>query len=426
METAGEKRTLLMSFKHRITASAIGILGLLVIGNAWASIDLMGESIRLSGFGTIGLTHGGDEGFGFRRDISREGQSSDSWAFEPDSVLGLQLDAQLTRDLDTAVQLVAKDRPINGLQESLEWAFLRYRLDPDLTIRVGRLGVDAFMLSEYRDVGFAYLWTRPPLEFYGPLAYENIDGADLAYSHPWGEGLFRVKLFGGKSTEDFGSNFFDDYSVDLTSYGTSLTWESDHWQVRLALVSGTIDNSAPITKPLVDGLNVVPAFLWPEAGELADDLDSNGKRVTYYSTGVRYDDYPWVLQAEAAYIDSDLPGLPVTNGYLSAGKRIGPVTLYGVAAIAKNPKGRRKVPEAPLPLLTPLQQGVQLAYDNADIDQSSLSFGLRWDIRHDLALKTQWDHHWIEPYGGGLWDQERPLTEERELDTFSINLNFVF
>jgi hypothetical protein len=415
-----------MEFKRRKAASAIAVLGLLAISNAWAGVDPTDEWIRLSGFGTLGLIHGGEEGFGFRRDISRKGQPSDTWAFQTDSLLGLQLDAQLTSDLDTTVQLVVRDRPRNGLEESLEWAFLRYRVDSDLTFRAGRLGVDVFMLSEYRNVGFAYLWARPPLEFYGPLAYENIDGVDLAYSRPWGEGLLRVKVFGGKSRDAFAATLSDDYSVDLTSYGTSLTWESDHWQARLGLVAGTVDNSLSSTKPLIEGLNAIPAFLWPEAGEVADRLDSKDKRTTYYSAGVRYDHHPWVVEAEASYTDSDLLTLPVASGYLSVGRRKGPVTLYGMAAMVRNPDGRRVAPEAPLPQFSPLRQGIQVTYDTTHIDQHSLSLGLRWDIRHDLALKAQWDHHWIEPYGGGLWAQERPFTEQRELDTFSINFNFVF
>lgn len=414
-----------MGFKRR-QASAIGICGLLTLGNSFAGVDLIGQRLRLSGFGTLGVAHGGDEGFGFRRDISREAQPSDSWSFKTDSLLGAQLDAQLTPNLDATVQLVARDRPKNGPEESLEWAFLRYQLNPSWTVRLGRLGADVFMLSDYRNVGFAYLWARPPLEFYGPLAYESIDGADLTFSHPWGEGTLRVKLFGGETSTDFAGVLSDDYSTDLTSYGTSLSWESEHWQARIGLVTGTVDDTVANAKPLVDGLNAMPAFLWPEAGELADSLDSKGKRINFYSAGIRYDDSPWVVQAEAGYVDAHVPTLPVAGGYLSIGRRMGPVTPYVLAAMVKNPDGRRKASEAPFPQLLPLQQGVQLSYDTSYIDQRSISLGVRWDARHDLALKAQWDHYWIEPCGGGLWAQERPFARNRELDTFAINLNFVF
>ena len=148
-----------------------------------------------------------------------------------------------------------------------------------------------------------------------------------------------------------------------------------------------MNNSITSIKPLVDELNAVPEYLWPEAGDTADSLDSKDKYAAYYSAGVRYDDHPWVVQTEVSYLDSDQKLiLPVASGYLSVGRRVGSVTLYGMAAKAKNPDGRRLAPEAPLPQLIPLQQGIQTAYDLTYIDQHSLSLGLRWDIRHDLAF----------------------------------------
>jgi hypothetical protein len=73
-----------------------------------------------------------------------------------------------------------------------------------------------------------------------------------------------------------------------------------------------------------------------------------------------------------------------------------------------------------------LYRSTQEFYDRSPIDQHTLSLGVRWDLREDLALKMQWDHHWVAAYGGGLWIQEQPLTEDRELNTLSANLNFVF
>lgn len=417
-----------MRYKHHYFALLGGLLGLLLVFEASAEADPGSDWLRLSGFGTIGLTQGGDEILGYRRDMSREGLFNDQWTFKTDSLLGLQLDAKLTDNLDAAVQLVARDRPDDSLEESLEWAFLRYRINPDLVIRGGRMGVDMFMLSEYRNLGFAYLWARPPMEFYAPIAFDHYDGADITFSTPVGEGMLRAKLFGGVTQNTFTSQA-GNVEVDINpGFGASLAWESECWQARLGIASLEFDSSIDSVKQLGGALQMASGLGWPQAAGIAEDLESEGARLHYYSAGIAYDSHPWLVQSEISFIDSDYNVfLPLLSAYLSVGQRIGPVTIYGVGALARNTESRVKVPSAPpVPPLILLQRQTQGFYNLTPIDQHSLSLGMRWDIRYDLALKAQWDHTWIDEYGGGLWLQKTPLTDDRTMDTFSINLNFVF
>lgn len=384
------------------------------------------EGARFSGFGTVGLLSGGDDVLGYRRDISGDGVFDNDWSGEPDSLLGLQVDLPLTGKLDAAVQLVAKARPSNTLNESLEWAFLRYRPTPELMLRGGRLGLDLFMLSEYRNLGFSYLWARPPVEFYSLVPYNHYDGADIAYATTLGEGELRARLFAG-STQGAILFFSSDVDVDIDSLvGATLGWEFDRWQARLGFATLKQNPSNPGARQLAAALRQV-AGLWPEAAAIADDLEAKGSRLYYYSAGFAYDPKPWTVQSEISYIDSGYNNAfsSVWSAYISLGRRIGPVTVYGLGAMIENPDGRVQVPSPPLPL-TGLQQQLQAAYDLSFVKQHSLSLGMRWDIRYDLALKMQWDHTWVDDYGGLLWLQKQPLTDGETLDTFSINLNFVF
>jgi hypothetical protein len=384
------------------------------------------EDAGFSGFGTVGLLHGGDEVLGNRRDISGDGVFDNDWSVKPDSLLGLQVDVPLTGKLDAAVQLVVKDRPSNTLDESLEWAFLRYRPTPELMLRGGRLGLDLFMLSEYRNLGFSYLWARPPVEFYGLLPYNYYDGADIAYVTTLDEGVLRARLFAG-STQGTISFFSSDVDVDVDPLvGATLGWESDRWQARLGFATMNQKTSNPGVRQLAAILRQV-AGLWPEAVDIANDLDAKGSRLYYYSAGFAYDPKPWTVQSEISYIDSGFNNAfsSVWSAYLSLGRRMGPVTVYGLGAMTENPDGRVQAPSAPLPLAE-LQQQAQVAYDLSFIKQHSLSLGMRWDIRYDLALKLQWDRTWVDDYGGLLWQQKQPLMDGDSLDTFSINLNFLF
>jgi hypothetical protein len=180
-----------------------GLLILLQVIPATAKPVSFFEKVRFSGFGTVGLLRGGNEVLGYRRDLSQDGVFDNDWSHETDTLLGLQFDLNLTQALDAAMQLVAKERPSNTLGESLEWAFLRYQPTPELTLRGGRLGLDLFMLSEYRNLGFSYLWARPPLEYYGPASYNHFDGADIDYTIDLGDGLLSARLFAGSTEGTF-------------------------------------------------------------------------------------------------------------------------------------------------------------------------------------------------------------------------------
>ncbi len=415
----------------------LGILLILLAGNAAAEFG--NDRVRVSGFGTLALTFGGDEDLGFRRDMYREGLYNHEPSLFADSIAGLQVDARLTDSLDAALQLVGKDRADDNLEDSVEWAFLRYRLNPDWTVRAGRMGFDIYMLSEYRSLGFSYLWTRPPLEFYAPVAFDSFDGADITYSTPAGDGTLRAKLYAGKTKNNFVvlGNLLE---VKLEPiYGASLSWESERWQVRLGVAPNRISDDHdvfPGTEPLVAGLEAVLPF-WPEAQRYIDRLSIEEPYVYYYSAGIAFNDKPWVIQSEIAYVDSDLGMLPaMSNGYLSVGRQIGEVTLFGMLSAVRDQGDRDVLPPAPVyPFpgmemlnlqLAAMQQGLQMLFDATHLSQTTLSTGLRWDLRYDMALKMQMDHTRVDAYGAGLWDREFTPGKERAINTVSLNLNYVF
>jgi hypothetical protein len=91
------------------------------------------------------------------------------------------------------VQWVARNHAGAFFEQNLEWAYLRWRPWNDLDLRVGRLGLDVFLLSDYRNVGYAYPWMRPPQEFYAPLFPYHLDGADIAQRFHLGEGFLTLK-----------------------------------------------------------------------------------------------------------------------------------------------------------------------------------------------------------------------------------------
>ena len=413
----------------------LALMGAAAFGSfsAVAKADVIEEQrFRVSGFATLGAVKSGDEDLGLTQGLYQEGLFDGDWSFKSNSNLGLQLDANINDRLSAAIQLVGKSRVDNGLKESFEWAFLRYRASQSFTIRAGRVGPNNFMLSDYRNLGFAYLWVRPPTEFYNILSFDFLDGFDIAYSTEAGSGTFRGNIQLGKTANTFQRSDNLLYEVKIKPIiSTTLAWESEVWQAQISAVMIEFDSDeyVPGTEELANGLEDASA-IWPEAETYRKNLESDGKRAKYYSIGVSYTPINWQVQSEISYIDTGVdPYGSYRGGYLSVGRHIGPATVYAMWAKAERGEDRTLIPALPptlQPILGELQAGTQYLYDALQVDQYTYTLGLRWNILYNLAAKAQWDHTKVDAYSGGFWDQRVIPTEDKTINTFTINLNYVF
>lgn len=390
---------------------------------------------RLSGFGTLGAVNNSRKTLHAQRDFGQPDTFDGHWSWRMDSLLGLQANAALAPTVDAVVQLVLKERAEQTLEDSFEWAFLGWRPTPEWTLRAGRLGADFYLLSDYRNLGFAYLWQRPPVEFYGPLLLHRFDGADLTYRFPLDRGLLRARLFGGKSKHNIEiASGLDAGKLELTDlWGASLTYESERWQLKAGLVRFRIED----TPKTIEDLGLLEALgspliqsLWTQAGSYGANLSMAGRRLGFYSLGAAYDDNRWLVSGELGYLRSDWAPLRDTlSAYLSVGRRLGDLTPYVMLAMA-SPLERetRIVGPAPAfladPSIAALYEGTLGLYDAANMDQRTLSLGLRWDARPNLALKFQWDH--VEIKRSGLWWDGGTQIHDTSADLLSASLNWIF
>lgn len=388
-----------------------------------SSSSFAGET-QVRGFGTLGAVQHDSDTLEFRRDLGLSSEKSDTWSLASDSILGIQVDHQFSEQWSAAGQLVYKNRVDQTLDNSLEWAYLRY--SPDLlpiTIRLGRTAPSVFMLSDYRNVGFAYLWARPPVEFYGPLAFDSIEGIDFSYTSYFEEAFFRARLTLGQVE----NNFLEKEIVIEASpmATTSLLWEIDQWKFHFGYAYLDINKTPSYFNPLIAQLELIEPF-WPGASEIKDRLDIKGTKFNFYSAGVAYDSANWTAQAEINRIETE--GSIFTSSqsaYISLGRRLGDWTIYSIAALSENTDEVYEAPIAPPPF-TALRNFAQNDFSSVGMNQKSLGIGARWDMTNNTALKMQWDHVWLEPYGAGLWGTEVALSQKEQIDVISISLNFLF
>src|SRR5688500_16146113 len=141
-------------------------------------------SFAVNGYSTLGAVHSSEDKADFKDTLVQPdgaGYTHD-WAFGVDSRAALQVTASFTEKLSAVVQVISEQHYDGSYTPTVEWANIKYDVTPDFSLRVGRIVLPVFMGSDYRKVGYANPWVRPPIEVYGHLPLSNNEGVDASYS----------------------------------------------------------------------------------------------------------------------------------------------------------------------------------------------------------------------------------------------------
>ena len=386
--------------------------------------------IRFSGFATLAVVHNDSEQLGYRSNAGQNLYTLDGdYEHRSDSRLGLQWNINWSNQFDAAVQLVIDHAARAHDEDYLDWAFLRYRPQDGDEIRLGRIGFDVFMLSDYRQIGYTYPWVRPPLDFYGLIALYSMDGVDYQHRFDWDNGTLYAKLFTGQSHYHAPLRS-GDFSIDLKPiYGFTLLYEQEPWKARISHTELEFAGETQ-TQPLIDALDAASA-LWPEAAQLANELAVKDTTFTYSALGLSYDDNHWLLQAEVAQVRGERDLLPTSkHAYLSFARRLNAFTPYLVFGWARP---NHQASSATLPATIPpflLPQFELLRTETLDlmnrtrVDQDSIGLGLRWEVRSRMAFKLQVDRYRVHDNGSGLWHPDYPEPDTATVTSVALDVLF--
>ncbi len=391
------------------------------------------EAVKLSGFGTLAVTTTTSDKLGFRRNCySDDVVYKDSFSLLADSVLGVQADVDFSSGWRGVLQLVAKDRVENSAMDFVNYAFLEYQPIANVIIRAGRIPLDVFMLSDYREVGFAYPWVRPTPEVYRTLFYEHYDGVDILFSRRIGSGVAEVKF----NVDTLGALFpFDTVGEIEFSYkpifGVDVRYILDYWRFIGSFQRGIIDD-VPAELSAPQALFASFSQQFPAISSLANEASLEGTYADYFNAGFSYDDFAWKVQGEICrYSFEKALGLTYTSGYLSFGYSIGEWTPFIVLAKIKG-NVERSLDNLPLAQFPPAMQMaataiVKLIHD-LYVSQRTFSFGARWDIYQNMALKLQWDYNDIEDGHSAFWEfkGDHLSHKDENVSIFTLALSFVF
>ncbi|MES2019658.1 MAG: porin [Pseudomonadota bacterium] len=378
------------------------------------------------GFGSVGVVHSNYReadyvSSAFKGDGAG---ATHAWSTSLDSRIGAQLDVKLDKRWSGVLQVVVEQRYDRSWQPQLEWANIKYQATPDLALRAGRIALPIFLAADYRKIGFAYPWARTPVEFYGAIPITSSDGVDAAY---------RWRAFGAKHTTQAFYGRTDIHLTDTTSAharaiaGLTHSVEVGATTVRVSAYTAMLNLN--VVRELFDGFRQ----FGPQGVAIADKYDVVDKRTTGMAIGFNYDPGQWFLMAEAGIMNGHSYLAKTANKYISAGYRAGAFTPYLTYARvdARSPTVDPGLSLAGLPppyaaAATALNANLATLL-KAIPSQSTISAGVRWDLRPNMALKFQFDRvRGRDGSRGSLVNVQPGFAPGHPVSVTSAVLDFVF
>jgi len=344
-----------------------------------------GINTTISGFGTMGGTYTGD-GYTYIHNPSEFKTTNSQFDLGLDSRIGVQADLSYGTDLSVIVQEEAKRRGSENFSLGTEWAFLQYTPTSDVKLRLGRVALATFLMSDSRDVGYAQPWFRAPNEIYADEPFETLDGGQALWRVSIGEIVLDLEGAYGTTSQALHSG-----SIALTfsaksAYNLTAALSFDNFLLRVAETTVLF----PLTVPL-----------GPTTAVSYSDHDK------FRSAGFQYDDGKAIVLSEwAKRTENDVPlvnrPLAISNEWYAAGGwRFGKLT--------------------PLLIYGKWDGGLSVVYPAASAATWSVS--LRYDIVRNVALKAQFSR---PPVSLSAYFANPNFASNERVNVISMGADFVF
>lgn len=154
-------------------------------------------AISLKGFGSSGAVASSTPII--FSDYSRKGKEID---LTSPLKLGLSASSRLNESVSVKGQFSTRLVDTDYLPQ-FDWGFVSWEFFDGLQIRGGRVIAPIWMYSQQIDVGFSYVWIRPPTEVYALNSLRSLNGASLLVQKNIPGGFFTLDVYGGQGIHNF-------------------------------------------------------------------------------------------------------------------------------------------------------------------------------------------------------------------------------
>lgn len=401
-----------------------------------------GPSYSFNGFGTLGAVYSDEDQADFISSwvLQPNGAGHTSeWHAGIDTKLGGQVNARFNEQFSAVLQVVVERQEDNAWTPAIEWANIQYQLNDNVSFRIGRTVLAAFMVSDTRLVGYANPWIRGPQELYQVVPITNMDGLDAIYTQDFGNWRNTLQLTIGQTNQDL---IIDGELRARDGFMFSNTLEYDYATFRLSYLSANIDLDTPSSNALLsayDDLGEVLAFIpgqedaAAQASAISGHYALSDAPIEIYSAGLRLEPGNWLFMAEWVRVTEANALSKADAWYATLGYRFNAVTPYlSLAEVNGNTPQEPGVTTSgmPPPLATAtdaLNDGLNQFLSQASHAQKSITLGIRWDFISNAALKLQYQHVEIDEQSAGRLANVQPAFEAgNRVNTFSAVIDFVF
>jgi len=270
-------------------------------------------------------------------------------SFAPESLFGLQFSADLFDDLSVTAQLVG--RGANDFKAKFEWAYLSYELNASWTLQAGRKRLPLFYYSDFFDVGYAYVWIRPPADNYTWQIF-NYNGVNALYTGEIGDWSVSGNIYVGEE-DDSENKLLTDF---FTFEPVNEIWKD--------IVGGVFH----ISKDWLEVRATTMTFINEQFVSGVQQTFANGKtemRGSFYGIAVNMDFENVFVLTEINRFDQGAQ-YTADTWMISTGYRFDTLTPYASYS--------------------------QLEAEETDGEShNTTSIGIRWDFHPSAAFKVQYD-----------------------------------
>jgi hypothetical protein len=394
-----------------------------------AQADNSGFSNKFSGYGTLAATTASKDDVGFRSGWYQGKGVGSNIDLGVDSRLGLQDVMTFNPSFSATGQLLVERRRKDGSLNSnddarvgIEWLYGQYNLTPNLNVRVGRMALPAFMISDARNVGYAQPWLRAPLDVYAGMPLRSLDGIQGLWRTNLGPTILTVQPSYGSSPWNVavgeppsllnpagGTIGLKGTSRHVVNLAVSLDWDS--WTARIAQTRGNTALSTDFFGVASFGLPPVNYHLKDRFTALGLQYDDGKALFMTEMTRRREDDLPGSAPASYAFVPSPLGGT-LADLYASSigGKPLAATTAFYVAG------GWHFGNFLPMLALS------QFKDDMTGTKYHSEDVSLRYDIRTNVAVKAQISHYQGHDANAFL----NASATSKYVNVFALGVDFVF
>jgi len=409
-----------------VRLAAIALLALAILPAAARAESPGMPTLSFSGFGTFGEVHSSERRADFTSSLFKPNGAgfTHTWSMDVDTLIAGQVTANFTPELSAVLQVISEQAYDNTYRPHVEWANIKYQITPDLDLRGGRIVLPVFMVSDFRKVGYANAWVRPPIEVYGLVPVTFSDGIDASYRLHFGDVTNTVQASYGSTT----SKAPPDGSTVKANNQWGIFNTVEFGNLTLHIHYHQVDLDLPGPRPFFDAFRL----FGPEGNAIANKYDCNGKTVRLTGFGARYDPGRWFLMGEWAKNVSHCFIGSQTAWYVSGGYRLRDFTPY-VTYAAVSMDSATSDPGLNIATVSPLLTGAAIGLNAglngiiASTARRTLSVGARWDFMHNVDLKVQYDHMSLDAGShGNLINLQRDYRPGGKVNVFSATIDFVF